>query len=967
MLKRSVIAVAMAIGGTSITFAQTVSNSGNVDSNNGNVNGEKQVTRVVVTGSNLKRADAEGPNVVSVMTAQDIKNTGAQSVADLVKLIPSMGAGSNQDFGSGSGFAKGVATASMRGLGSSSTLVLLNGRRLTPSAYADPNDGNSVLYDLNSIPLSAIERVEVLQDGASAVYGSDAIAGVINFILKSNYNGAELSARYSANDNNNFGKKGFSAIFGHGDLDVNGYSFMVTADLNQRDRTARKEATDIEYAQYQLLNGRFKSNYSSSVSQYPTYYKETKPGSKNFGVTQATGPTNMKFNLGCPADQQITGGTKDGLLPTSTLIGRTFCNYDIDQFAEAQGYGRDANILSHGEFKLGGGVTAFAELAYSRSRRDYTGAPISIGTTSVNTFTANGVGTPFQAILPIGHPDNPFTDARSSVGYRFLSLRGGSSTINEGARALVGVRGSNLGWDWESALLWNRSNRDETQYGRLYLPTLNKLNTGTSLAALNADPSLGHDVLTENSAQIAQWDLKASREFGHLPGGAIGVAAGVEARQEKVGLNPDALVSSGQIYGLSNTILDSSRNVKSVFAEVRTPWFKNFETDFAGRIDKYDGLARNFVPKVGFKYTVTDSFAFRGTYAKGFRAPSLSQIKAGGAQFFQSGVWDPKRCETDQSTPKPNATATDCSRSIAGVGGFNPDLKPETSKSWSLGFIYSPNSSIDLLADWFRVRQDGQIILGSTSDALKNEDRFPQNVTRDPNPVNWVTDASGKPVPGTGPLLMVANPWINEGMTEVSGVDIEAKFRKRMGAYGSLSTTVRSTYTASYKIRTFPGDPSHNLAGSVPGISDWAISGGSPTPRWKSIVSTTWTQGDNQVNLSVNYTGPVSYLRRYDGDTTYAQPFCYYGTKKPTDAAPDRNTTVPLYENYYPSCSIKEWVTVGLGYTYTGIKHWTFNANVQNMFDNKAPYDPATGASGFNEQLHNPYGRYFNLSARYTF
>jgi iron complex outermembrane receptor protein len=964
MLKRSVVAVAMALGGTSITFAQTVSGSG-VNAGNGNeIN--SQVQRVVVTGSNIKRTDKEGTAPLSVMTAADIQATGATTVIDLMKFVPSMGSDGNQDFVSGTGFAKGAATASLRGMGSSSTLVLLNGRRMTPAPYADPNNGNSVIYDLNSIPVSAIERIEVLQDGASAVYGSDAIAGVINFILKKNYQGAEIAARGGANDNGNFRKKGASAVFGKGDLDVDGYSFMISGDISKRDRTARRDATDVEYEQLKILNGRYISPYSTYISQYPTAFKETKPGSKSFGVTQATAPTNMKFNLGCPASEQITLGAKDGLLPTSTLLNRTVCNYDATVFDEAQGWGQDINLLAHGDFKLSGGVSAFADIGYARNDRRYTGAPISIGTTAVTNFTVNGVAPSYQTILPIGHPDNPFTDARASVAYRFVGLRGGSESLNEGVRALVGLRGANYGWDWESALLWNRSQRDDVYFGRLYLPTLNKINAGSSLAQVAADPTLGHDATSNNKSQISQWDLKVSREFGQLKGGAIGVAAGVEVRRETANLTPDPLTASGQIYGLANTILQSGRTVKSAFFETRLPVLKNLELDAAGRIDKYPDLKSNFVPKVGAKWTLSDTIAFRGTYAEGFRAPSLNQVVKGGAQFFQSGVWDPKRCGPDHATPLPGgATTLDCAASIAGTGGYNPDLKPEESKTWNIGVIFSPTSSFDVTADFYHIVRTNEIVLGSSSEALKNEDRFPQNVTR--STTNLLVDANGKPIPGTGSILMVALPWENQGKTEQSGVDVEAHYRMKLGTYGTLSHTLRTTYVHRYELQEHEGDPVHNLSGSYPYYSDWALSTGTAMPRWKGSFSSNWKRGEHSVTASVNYVGPVSLLRRYDADTTYAQPFCAFGTRKSTDAAPDRNTSIPLYENYYPQCSVKEWVTFGLGYTYTGFKHWTLSGNIQNLFDEKAPYDPLYTASGFNQNLHNPYGRYFNFSARYIF
>ncbi len=968
LLKPSVIAVLLALGTAPYAAAQTSATGATPTGQSGATT--TAPATVYVTGSNIKRTDKEGTSPVSVVTAQDIKNTGATSVSDLMKYIPSMGTDGNQDFGSGSGFAKGASTASLRGLGSSSTLVLLNGRRITPAPYADPNAGNSVIYDLNSIPVAAIERIEVLQDGASAVYGSDAIAGVINFILKSSYEGAEISARGGANDDGNFRKKGFNGIWGKGDLETDGYSFMITGDFSQRDRTKRRDATDIEYEQYQIMNGRFKSDYSSTVSRYATYFRETRPGSNSFGVTQATAPNNMRFDTSCPTSQQLVGSTALGLLPTSVYLGRTFCNYDADQFLEAQGWGRDINVISHGEIKIGNtGIVGFADVNYSRVEREYTGAPITISTTSVTNFTNAGVSAPYQTILPIGHPDNPFTDARASVQYRFDNLRGGSASKNDGIRAVAGFRGSNFGWDWETAGLWNRSERDDVTYGRLYLPVLRTLMTqNRSLASLNADPNLGHDVIANNKSQISQWDAKATTEFGQLPGGKIGVAIGGEIRRETINLNPDPLVASGQIYGLANTILDSGRTVKSAFVEFRTPVLKNLEFDFAGRVDKYPNIKTNFVPKVGGKWTINDTFAVRGTYAEGFRAPSLSQVVAGGAQYFLNGVWDPKRCGPDHQTPLPGGgTTQDCSRNIAGTGGFNPDLKPEESKSYNIGLIFSPTSYFDMTIDFFNIKRRNEIVLGTSDQALKDEDRFPQNVTRDTNPASFLVDAAGNPIPGTGSLLMVATPWRNQGKTELGGVDLEARLRSKLGEWGSLSTTLRSTYVQTYKIWQNEDDPVHNVAGTQPGLSDWLLSSGTQMPRWKTTLSTTWTRGDHIVSAALNYVSPISLLRRYDGETTYAQPFCHYGTRKPTDAAPDRDTSNSLYETFYPQCAIKEWTTINMGYTYTGFKNWTLSANVQNLFDTKAPYDPTNTTAGFNEDLHNPYGRYFNFSARYKF
>ncbi len=966
VLKQSVIAVSFAVGIMQGAFAQqAIATTPQPTA----VAGAPAAT-VYITGSNLKRSDKEGNAPVQVITAKEIADTGAYTVADLMKQVPALTSDNNNDLLSGSGFAKGVATASLRGLGSTSTLVLLNGRRMTPSAYADPNSGNSTLYDLNSIPVTALDRVEILKDGASAVYGSDAIGGVINFITKANYRGAEAAVRVAANDDNNFARRGANLFAGAGDIDADGWNVFISADHNQRDRVARRDAIDdIEYDKYVFLNGRFRSEYSSAVSKYATFYRERTPGSRNFGQTVATAPSQVIFGLGCPENQRLLGGAVHGILPTSILFGRTFCNFNADQFLEATGASKDSTVMGRGELKLGSNVRAFAEASYARSERTYTGAPITLGQTSVTNYTATGVGVPFQAILEIGHPDNPFPTARASVGYRFENLRGGSTTVNEAFRVVAGLNGSNFNWDWETAALWNRSDRNELTYDRLYLPTLRKLNTGTTLAALAADPSISRDVVDIGRAEILQIDAKANRSFDQfqLPGGAVSMAIGGEVREERIKIDPDPNVAIGNIYGLANTIIDGSRRVSSAFAEMRFPILKDVELELAGRYDKYEKLKGNFVPRLGARWQVMNGLVLRGTYSEGFRAPALSQVLPGGAQFFLSGIYDPKRCETDEATPKPGATTADCSKSASGTGGYNPDLVPETAKSLNLGLVFSPSSSLDFVLDYWRIKKVGEVDLGTTSQALKQEDQRPEYVTRDTNPDNLLRDAAGNPIPGTGPLLSVKLPWQNNGSIEVSGFDMEIRYRMKLGEYGNLSTKLATTYQDTYLLEELAGNPINNVVGGRAGIYDWQLNSGADVPHWRTSITANWSMGNHSVNGSLNYTGKVSLQRVVEADEVYAQPFCYYGTRLPTDAKPNRSTTNLNYEAHFPECAVNSWTTIGLGYSYTGIKNLTLNLNIQNLLDKKAPYDPGFTASGYNTGLHNGYGRFFSLSARYKF
>ncbi len=958
VLKYSVIAVALAIASIQSTHAQSSPDS---------------TATVYVTGSNLKRTAKEGTAPIQVISAKDIRDSGAATVTELMRLVPSMGTDQNLDTNDG-GFARGASTASLRGLSSSATLILLNGRRMTPSAYADPNTGNSTLYDLNAIPMSALERIEILKDGASAVYGSDAIGGVINFITKNNYRGLEVAARASANDDGKFARKGANFFWGMGDIDDNGYNVFVTADISDRSRVVRADVRDIAYDDYQYLNNRYATPYGSTVSASPAFYRERDPGGSNFNVTRADMASRLIVTTNCDPANRLVGAANMGIASNSVFSGRTFCNYDTNQFLEGAGGGKDASVMTRAIVKLGGGMKLFAEGAYTRSARDYTGAPITIGQNVTTNFASGQVVAPFQAILEVGHPDNPFPNARSSVGYRFANLRGGTRTVNHNTRLVTGVQGTAGSWDWETAVLYNGSQRDELYYGRLYLPTLRKLNAGTSLAALAADSTLAHDVLNDNKASILHWDVKANTQFGQLAGGQMGLAVGAEVRREKLTLTPDAVLASGQIFGLANSSIDGERDVKSAFIELRTPFLKSFEMDFAGRADKYPGIKTNFVPKVGAKWSVTDGFAIRGTIARGFRAPALNQVTPGGSQFFQSGIVDLRRCEDDDTTPKPGASLVDCNKTAGGVGAANPDLVPEKSKSFSLGFLFSPSADWDFGVDLYKIRKEGEVALGTAFSALRHEDSNPEVVQRDTNPLNLLRDTDGNPIPGTGPLLFIRLPWTNQGATEVQGLDLDAAYRRNLGQWGAFSAKLSSSYLYRYTLAQQAGDVEHNLAGYSAGIVDWNLSSPIDLPRWKSNLSASLSKGVHAFSASINYIGSVSLLRKYDGDETYAKPFCQYGTRAP-GTTENRAAGNPNYERYYPNCAIESWTRLGVGYTYTGIKNLSLNINIQNVLDTAAPYDPANGAStstgaplpGYNEGLHNPYGRYFSLQAKYSF
>jgi iron complex outermembrane recepter protein len=953
-----------------------------------------QLERVEVTGSNIKRISRETTSPVDVITAKDIQASGARTALDIMKMIPAIGNDGYNDTPTQNGFSRGVATVSLRNLSATSTLVLINNRRMAPAAYANPNNGTSTLYDLNTIPAAAIERVEVLKDGAAAVYGSDAIAGVINFILKQNFQGLEAKVLAGFNDRNEYARQTLSVTAGMGDLAQNGYNIFVGLDFTHKGRSMVNDATDedIHAADYRAINLRRNPYGSFLYNDKPWFTREGTAGARNFPQTN---PANMVTSATCPDSEKITNTTGDRYgLTTAALLNRTFCNYNLDRFVEMQTPGNDLNVMSRGTFKVTDDLTAFAEVGYSRVKREYLAAPRTIsGISPASSFQLGSAAPTFQAILEVGHPDNPFPASRAAVQMRFPNAPGGYDLTNTGARALAGVKGTiRNDIDWESAVLWNRTERDEYYAGFLRLPVLRQMlgpqfgGTNRSLASIASDPDLSRPLLNNAQSSILQWDLKASTEIGKLPGGPIALAGGIEVRREAIEVNPDPENAAGNILGLANTAVKGSRNVKSAFVEVNAPVLKSLEVNLAGRVDKYPGLKTNFVPKIGVMFRPNTVLALRGSYSEGFRAPAVSQVSPGGAQFFVNGLIDPIRCNTDVSpnVPKPGAETADCSKSVSGMGGANPALRPENSFNSSFGIILSPVKDVDLLLSWFKIRRNGEVALGSAQSVLDHPEAYPAgSITRDTNPALLLNG-----VAGTGPLLSVATPWVNQGSTMSSGVDFEGRIVARFDQM-KWTNSLNGTYMLKYERIEHDGYARNNLVGTNGGLADWATSAGD-IPRMKFRATSTMESGAHSVMGALNFISGVSFIRHMDGTTApgvapvyHSGKTCHYGpNNEGTGPAPAGRTQIgaaptavnerDLYINRYPSCSVAKWITFDIGYTYTGFKDLTLSLNVQNFTDEKAPYYPTsstgtTAVPGYNSGLHNPYGRYFTVSASYRF
>ena len=884
----------------------------------------QKIDKIVVTGSNIKRADAETSASIQIIDKQEIARSGVSTVAELLRAVPAIGGGSLQDYDGGSGFSRATQSASLRGLGSVSTLVLLNGRRVAPAASADPNTGQGQAYNLNTIPLSAIERIEILKDGASAIYGSDAIAGVINFILKKDYQGGEISVTGGSSLDHQFLNYAASGVVGFGDLAKDRYNVLIGLDYFKRDPVGYNDHNSVFNDDYRRLANR--NALTSTFPGIPNYYRERVLGNGVFNAAQPTDPR-------CPA--------------ATTVAATAGCRANGFDYIQITSKSERAGFISKATRDFSASLQGTAEFSFSRVKSNFVDSPQSLDGTGNGSIWFNAAGQRFRYLLtlPVGHPDNPFT-VPVGLRYRFVDLGTTfTETTNDAYRGLLGLSGTFANWDWESGLLYSKTERKEVANGRLYFPALQAavsnatyrfggVNNPALIAQLNPYRT------GTGATDITSLDLKGSRELVNMAGGPLVIATGVELRRESFNITSDPRQVAGDFVGIASTTVSASRNVSSAFAEMAAPFARNVETQLAVRFDHYSDYGNSTTPKVGIKWKPFDTLAVRANYAEAFRAPSLTQTSNSRVQSF-STITDPVRCPNG-TTPLLGGDLTDCTgRTVASIFLPSVNLEPERSKSFSYGFIYSPTQSLSLQADAWEIRRRSQIDRFSAQQVIQNE--FTANYTggtvvRNTNPASFLTTAGGAPIPGTGPLESTTRRFLNLGETRVKGVDLDITAKTNI-AGGVLTANALATWTIRYDYQLIKGGTFVNGAGNFYLFE---------TPRLRGTATIGFAKDDWTTFFRMNYTGGWDY-----NDPTVASG-CYLGATSLTLA-------------YLNQCKVKPWTTYDIGGSYTPIKSFTVALVVRNIEGKFAPYDPNQTTLGFNPTYHNPEGAKASLTATYRF
>jgi iron complex outermembrane receptor protein len=876
-----------------------------------------KVERVEVTGTNIRRVDFEGPQPVVVVSRDDIEKSGKSTLNEVLQNLTAVSGGSFSEASlAGNSFAPGTSSVSLRGLGVNTTLVLLNGRRIANYGFAQ--NINEGFVDLNSIPVNAIERIDILKDGASAIYGSDAIAGVINVILRRDYTGVELSASYGDSQDGGGGETRASVTAGFGSLGTNRFNVMGTLDYYKRDAINSQQRAFSKSAD-QRGRGPGGRDVRSPTGN-PGYW---------FGTPTGQTPANVNTAFAnCPPGQVVSAAT------LGVGGGGTVCAFDFAY----------ANNLIPASDRIGGflrgvlevtpNIQVFAEAMANRNTTDRTAAP-----------------TP-AAFGAAGHPDRPVGSTFTSVAYRFVEAGNRlNETTTDSTRFVLGAKANFFGTDVEFAA--NRSESETTDIGKNYIiqERATEAFAGT-LAGFTGqryrvvDPSLNPagmlDAIKINpkrvgTSTLTSFDGKASRELFSMAGGQAAIAAGFEWRKEEVSDTPDFRVdlrnpNRVSVSGSGGTAVQGDRDLKSFFAEFSLPFAKGWESQLALRTDRYSDFGTATTPKVALSWRPNNKFLVRGGYAEGFRAPSLAEVYLGESTSFPV-VQDAPRCQAYRNGPLgPNdartlavcggATGNGASAQVRSIFLGNRNLRPEESESWNFGFVFEPTRNLSFAVDYYSINHDNRILAPTAAFILSNEALFPGAVTRNTpsaddiaaNAPGGLRGVSGDTVPG------ITRTFFNASKQKTNGVDLDVRYQQSLGSYGKLDMTTGFTYVTNLRRQLNPGQPLVQLIGTF------------QFPRWRNVTGATWTYGAWSTNATWNTT------------SAYYDAFSVSGV--------------------FPK--VRQFSTLDAQVAYTGIKNLRISVGGQNIA-NKMPPFSNTDWYAYDASTHSPRGAYWYGRITYQF
>lgn len=857
---------------------------------------------IVVTGSRLPQTDLTSAAPVTVLDREEIDLTGASNVGELLRELPIASASPSEASARG---GDGAARISLRGLGPINTLVLVNGRRVLAN-----NAGGTV--DLNSIPFEAVERVEVLQDGASAVYGSDAIAGVVNIIMRDDYEGLNLQAEYGISSRSDLANREIGLTFGN---TFDRGSFVFSASWREADGNVIADRPISRDPDWRAIGGQ---NYRDPLPTRAavTNIDPLNPGREMIireGVAQATTLADFR--------DVVFPGTNDPITSGNDGINYWLYESSADEI-------ETFNLWFSGDYELNDAVSAFVEASHNNRHSRGFLAPDYIGAVFGDPVTISAANdfNPFGRDLSVARTfieENPINVRQSDVEastYRFVG----------------GLQGDWNDWHWDVA--YNHQQLHQYTFGgRGLVRDLVRQAAGDSNACraasngcvpinlLGAEGSITQTMLnfvtadsfTDITSELDSISANVAGTAFTLPAGDVNVAFGVETRRERFSLNTDSISEVNGFTGraLSPDAFPPEREINEVYFETSVPLLadlpmvESLVADFAVRYSDYNQFGSTTNPKYGLRYRPIEDLLLRATYSTGFRAPTFTEAYGGQSAGFRN-VTDPCRGANFATFPGcNNRQATTPTTGAFVTTGGNPNLQPEEAENFTAGAVWTPAGieGLQMTLDYYRIEKSNIIgtanvnfmILQNAQDGTS----FASRITRDAN--NSVFN-----------VLAVRDNLLDQ---ELRGVDLGVQYQTPEYDFGSLVFRVDVTYLDSFKISPAPLTPPVERVGTYTSES-------ASLADYRSTGRVSWLHGPWTATYSYRYVGGVD-----------ATGFSIAGL---TDI-----------DSYYQH---------DLLFGYDLVDHeTTLNFGIENVADEMPPFIESNYSNGFDDSTFNSRGRFY--------
>ena len=944
--------VAMSVGLVSqVTFAQDTSAA--------------DVQRVEITGSSIKRIAKEGALPVQTLSRKDIEQIGAQSVADLIVALPAF-QGYITASASVNGGGAGVQSASVHAIGTAYTLVLLNGRRIAPY-------GTGSAVNLASIPLSAIDRVEILTDGASTLYGSDAIGGVVNFILKKNKTNWDIELTENLPEGKGGKSTNFSISKGFGDLEADGYNVQLAYS---HDEQKVLKATDRSFSKSGVRQfterGQRYAIYQTSINSIPA----------NAEVLDSLG-NDVLFS----PDLSATGACNG----PNTFRRGDVCRYDYAATVDLIPKLKRDSFFGTGSLKLGKETTLFAEAIYSSftSRAQYAAPaqPLTVFSTDpvtgVRTVNQNYIGAYNTSVAPLlnSFGVNPADATDAFFYFRARDAGGRADDYKTDATHLVlGLDSTFDGWDYSVAATHSENTqKDNAVSGYLSSNIFNELvRTGAFNPFIinpNAEavlaPAVLHQNLLTTKSKLDFANFHASKELFDVSAGKVALGLGADVTKQRYSdtysaisigpgpQNPDTTFTDTQIGGGTGAQnLNASRVSWGTFAELLVPVYKNFDVTGAVRYDSYaaakklnttydtdgsvnlPGTVGNSFSKATYKlsgrFQPVDTLLLRASYGTGFKAPTLNNLadpvkNAGSSNFFPCPITDPTDFRFPFCRGAQEYGLLTQGNPLKGDAG----LKAEESKQYTFGARFEPISSLSIGVDWWDVKLRNQI------QSLSQDQIFTT-----PELANQYIRLYDDPIQGSRVIVAQLSP-VNLATSHYRGIDIDSTL-KLATPIGKFS----ANWAATYFLKAEQNVPGLGVISSL-GRFD---SNDNVTFRWISRLVLALQSSEKLTNsITVNYRSGYhdKEITADDAQLRFVNPDGSIGGL----AGLTRD--------------VKQYTTFDYQVRANIIKNLTLTAGVRNILDRDPPLSIRnTGGGnqvGYDGRYTDPIGRAYYLTAAYKY